>query len=603
MTTKYTYDETNNKFSGVGILEAGTYTITQDGVVDSTIAGTIAMEFFQGPDTVVVNGYVEATKSNTNAMVFDPVASPTMVSKLTVGSTGVISGQADGVKSNHALNLTNAGLIFGGATAVDINGGLTAFSVTNSGHIWSDGLDAIDMSGSGTHTLKNTGLIDGYVRSVTSGANDAVTNSGTISQDLLLSNGINKVTNSGNMVGIGSGTGNDVFVNSGHMQGGVFDTGGNNSFTNKGQVVSDSLFQAGNNTINNSGTIANLTTGIGDDKLTNSGTMGIVKLDDGNNTITNSGTIAQLITGQNNDVFTNNGKVSSIISLGLGTDKFTGGSNADSIYDDGGKDTYSLGGGNDHFYAVYGGSGDSNVDTVDGGSNGKLDFANAIFGDIYDASDATSGLKINLDTVSHQLTPMLILDANKAIGNDVGTDILKNFEVVLGGSNNDIIWGNAAANLLDGGAGIDFLFGGAGNDALVGGAGTDLLQGGLGADQLYGGMMNNAGDNAGDKFSYHAVTDSTVSTTGRDMIHGFEDGKDLITFWSGMNITSAQFIGTDVAFTGSPLGEVRALTTAGGWTLQVDTNGDHKADMAIEVYDFAHTIVWGQTDFDFNFGL
>jgi len=105
------------------------------------------------------------------------------------------------------------------------------------------------------------------------------------------------------------------------------------------------------------------------------------------------------------------------------------------------------------------------------------------------------------------------------IKNDVGVQLIKNIELLLGGSGgdvinladdiltygdvtilgnsgNDILWGNVGDDLIDGvsgddivdgGPGFDTLRGGAGNDQVFGGLGDDTLSGGEGNDFLYGG--------------------------------------------------------------------------------------------------------------------
>jgi len=605
MELTYLFDYTNNIFNGALIPAFAKVTVTQDGVVNSNAAGTDALILGGAPDTVIVNGVVCAFGNASNGINFFLPAVTGRIASLTVGATGVVQGTAKGVQSSHAVNVNNAGFIYGGSIAIAIDGGTDAYTITNSGHLYSDGINAITMAGSGTHTLKNAGLIDGFVIDNATNANDIVTNSGTINGDVTLNDGVNKFTNTGDLGGsIGSGSGNDVFTNSGHVFGAIVDTGGNNSLSNKGHIDSGATFSGGNNTLSNTGTIGDVLLGSGNDKVTNSGTMDHVALGNGDNTLSNSGYILEITGGSGKDVITNTGTVNNIMSFGAQDDKFTGGSHVDRVIDEGGKDTYSFGSGNDHFYAVGTGSGDANVDTVDGGSNDAINIVNGTFGDIYDATGAINGVQINLDTVQHQAF-VLTLAANKATGTDVGTDTVKNFEEVIGGGAGDVIYGSASANRLDGAAGSDVIYGGGGNDWLIGGTGSDILQGGAGADKLWGGLYHSSGDGEQDIFSFHAISDSTVAVTGRDTINGFDDGTDLITFYSAMGLGSAVFIGSDVAFTGlhGTLGEVRAVSVAEGWTIQVDTNGDKKIDMAIDVDDFQHAIHWGQADFNFQYIL
>lgn len=79
----------------------------------------------------------------------------------------------------------------------------------------------------------------------------------------------------------------------------------------------------------------------------------------------------------------------------------------------------------------------------------------------------------------------------------------------------------------------------------------------------------------------------------------FEDGDDYFDFRPMAIAGGVQFAGTDVAFSGGGAKQVRALSTADGWLLQVDLNGDRRADMSISVSDPDHSIIWGNGDFLF----
>ncbi len=83
--------------------------------------------------------------------------------------------------------------------------------------------------------------------------------------------------------------------------------------------------------------------------------------------------------GGGNDIFTNfkkvggvikHGIVTGIIDLGVGDDIFRGGKRAEKVRDDEGTDSYSFGGGNDTYFAVYVSSSPSGdgADIVNGGA-------------------------------------------------------------------------------------------------------------------------------------------------------------------------------------------------------------------------------------------
>lgn len=170
-----------------------------------------------------------------------------------------------------------------------------------------------------------------------------------------------------------------------------------------------------------------------------------------------------------------------------------------------------------------------------------------------------------------------------------GTDTVQSFvSVVLGanierlellgdgdadGTGNDLsnrITGNLANNLLSGGRGDDTVVGAGGDDTVTGGLGRDRLEGGDGADV----------------FRFLAVTDSSVSSRGRDTIEDFETGLDRIDL---TGLDAIRRTAADDAFTfigsGRFTGDAGQLRFQNG-SLMADTNGDRRADFQIDV-DFA----------------
>ena len=133
-------------------------------------------------------------------------------------------------------------------------------------------------------------------------------------------------------------------------------------------------------------------------------------------------------------------------------------------------------------------------------------------------------------------------------------------EKATGGSGNDKIFGNDAANDLVGNGGNDAISGGGGDDFIVGGAGKDTLTGGAGNDL----------------FRYNDRSESTVGAN-RDVISDFQDG-DKIDL-SAVGATT--FIGGD-AFRGRA-GEVRTVVITDQTFVEVDIDGDARADMQIEL--------------------
>jgi serralysin len=102
------------------------------------------------------------------------------------------------------------------------------------------------------------------------------------------------------------------------------------------------------------------------------------------------------------------------------------------------------------------------------------------------------------------------------------------------------------------------------------------LVGYRGADQLYGGADV-------DGFSYYSLKDSGPTKATRDTIHDFEVGLDrihLVELNHKLGDIIDAFLGVDVAFTGHK-GDLRAVTSGNDTIVQLDVNGDKKADFSI----------------------
>jgi Ca2+-binding RTX toxin-like protein len=93
-----------------------------------------------------------------------------------------------------------------------------------------------------------------------------------------------------------------------------------------------------------------------------------------------------------------------------------------------------------------------------------------------------------IDTLSYATrTAPVSVDLARERGGAAGEmDVVGGFEVLVGGSRDDVLRGAAAPETIDGGAGDDVLRAGGGDDALFGGTGADRLWGQVGNDRLYG---------------------------------------------------------------------------------------------------------------------
>ena len=205
----------------------------------------------------------------------------------------------------------------------------------------------------------------------------------------------------------------------------------------------------------------------------------------------------------------------------------------DVIKGGGGNDTIDGAGGND---GIYGGAGH---DLLYGGAG-----QNTVFGD--GGNDTLVG-GVSADRLFGG-------DGNDSLEGGGGRDLLR------GGTGNDIIRGGAANDEIHGAVGNDTLFGDGGDDTLAGGAGKDILTGGDGFDVF--------------------VFTRTFDVGGgprQDEITDFQRGFDKIDFSAlGVTFDGGSFSGNYMS--------TRFIKAAGNGYLQIDVNGDMKADFGLMLH-------------------
>lgn len=308
--------------------------------------------------------------------------------------------------------------------------------------------------------------------------------------------------------------------------------------------------------------------------------------------------------GAGNDLIVTVG-TENVVSAHSGNDTVTGGSGTDWISLGSGDDRADGGAGSD---TIEGGSGN---DTIYGGSS-----SDRLLGD--DGDDRIYGGSSD----------------DKALRGGNGDDR------IYGESGHDAMWGDGGADFMDGGTGNDTLYGGAGADRMVGGSGDDYLSGsagrdiitaGAGNDWLYGGSDNDylAGEDGGDRLFGDRGDDRLIGGAGSDTLDGgighdtlvAGDGYDRLTGGTGSDVfvfsrPSAASLGEldiiydfsanrdvidltalpgtpvwlgSAAFTGGDQVEVRYGSIEGGGQLQIDVDGDRRADLRINIFGDALT--------------
>jgi RTX calcium-binding nonapeptide repeat (4 copies) len=472
-----------------GTAAADTLTIDPDAflITNASVQGFAAVLLdTAGAWTVNVNGYVGVVGAG-NSDAFDVRSAGT---KITIGTTGSVVGQFS------AFNVSASN-----------------FSLTNNGDVFGQ----IVLSGTGIHTIVNTGemLFSGLTN--TALAVERFTNSGDFEGRVSLGGGADTVTNSGTLIGASMGADNDIVTNSGLIKlevdlgGGILD-----QLTNSGTIGQFSILHR------------SYVGGSGSDRVTNSGTLaGSVVLGEGNNSVLNkeTGTIigetatvfvdGAIVGGGGNDTITNQGIILGKIQLGDGTNlltnsgtlttngiiSYSGGNGSDRITNSGTMGTAGslilLGDGSNFVTnsgTMLGNLGlGSGTDVVNNTGN----INSLLLGD--GTNTVTSAGHINAITGGTGVDRITI-----QAGGTVGT--------LLTGIGNDVVTiaGKVNSNILLG-AGTDTLTGGDFTEAVIDEAGSDIYNLNGGNDRYFASSLN-AVDDVQDKLDGGAGTDEYIAS-------------------------------------------------------------------------------------------
>lgn len=373
----------------------------------------------------------------------------------------------------------------------------------------------------------------------------------------------NGVVTSENESAIQLFAGNNTVINSGviasNFAGGVIFGGDNCVLINEGSIATENgiavlfnLSTAGSvNTVHNFGLIA------GGNPTGNGSAIASFL---GTDIILNRGTISgEMALFGGDDRFDNEGGIiTHTISFGAGDDELIGGGGRERASGGSGDDFMEFAGGNDFFIA--GNTEEAPSDGID-----DLDGGDGI--DTYDARALSTAVTVRL----HE---------QRAVGSEIGHDLVQFFENAFGGSGADTLVGDGGRNVLRGFAGTDNINGLEGNDRILGGNGADIITGNTGRDAMTGGAD-------ADIFDFNSTADSTVGDANRDIVTDFVtavDDIDLLTIDANTGLGGNQaFVFIGAAAFGAVAGQLRFTNFAGTQytVVEGDVNGDSVADFQI----------------------
>ena len=222
--------------STTGATSDGVRAIAGTGTANVNVTGNVTTRgadsrgiFATGPDGVTVSN--QATISTTGAASNGVDASTAIgnaavtvrnVTTTGAGSTAVVVNAATGnasVAVNGALNTSGAG-----ASALTVNSGANALvNVASGGSVTATQGNSINIASGGITTLNNAGMIGnntGGFALVATGGPITINNTGTLSSDIVLTSGADRINNSGTfavLTNANFGAGNDVFASSGSI--------------------------------------------------------------------------------------------------------------------------------------------------------------------------------------------------------------------------------------------------------------------------------------------------------------------------------------------------------------------------------------------------
>ncbi len=296
----------------------------------------------------------------------------------------------------------------------------------------------------------------------------------------------------------------------------------------------------------------------------------------GGNVITGN-SLANVISGLAGNDTLNGGGGDDILNGGDDDDTLNGDTQNDTLNGGAGADILNGGAHND---ALDGGTG---ADTMIGGTGHD----SYVVDDAGDVVTEDAGIGTGADTVSASISYSLTANVENltltgsgdlnGTGNGLANTLTGNSgaNTLSGGDGADVLNGLEGNDALNGEAGNDTLDGGADNDVLTGGAGQDRLTGGAGADAFV--FINADIRRTGPGFGLAADKDVIL-----DLSFAGGDRIDLSAIDANAILAGDQAFTFVSNFTGVA-GQATLKFISGKSVLQLDVDGDSKADLLVEI--------------------
>ena len=444
------------------------------------------------------------------------------------------TGQSDRIIEGSGTNVINAG---GGNDTVEVNtaigldsftGGFGTDTIDWSGSSQANGV--YDISGGTATTGRNTETMFGFENFIGTNQSDRIIEG--VGTNVIDAGGGDDIVEVNTAIGLDSitgGFGTDTIDWSGSSQAnGVYDISGGTATADGNTEVmfgfenfigtnqSDRIIEGvGTNVIN---------AGSGNDTVEVNTVIGVDSFTGGFGTDTIDWSGSAQVNGVY-DISGGTATAGSNTETMFGFENFIGTNQSDRIIEGAGTNVIDAGDGDDAV-EVHTGIG---ADSYDGGAGTDLIDWSGI---------SQSGITFDLQSEA-------------AVTAGGASEVMANFEDLIGTGQDDTILGTSGSNVLTGLAGEDNIRGRAGDDTISGGEDRDVLYGNAGADLI-------SGDEGNDTLRGGSGDDRLMDGSGRDNLFG-NAGSDIFDFGIDESIDRARdfLLGTDfIALSGFSFGEL-----------------------------------------------